>query len=292
MVTIRDVRALAEGLPRAYEVVVRDRVKFRVGRIVWLAFSRDETLMGFAFPKDERSALIESAPEKFRLPKPSDLRYNWVVGSLAAIDLPELREIVFDAWSMVVPKRLSEAQALATVAGAPMQVSEPIAPTRGTSMVTPVSKTPGKGTASKTRAKETPVSKTSVKGTATKGKGTAAKGNGGAAKVRCETRPHATLDFPFGEQTAVYKIGGKMFALMSVDELPGRLTLKVDPDEGEALVEQYGCINPGFYMNKRHWITVTLDHELPVDVLEEIIDDSYQLVRNSLPKKTQALLAD
>ena len=109
MVTIDDVRELAVSLPRTYEALVRDRVKFRVGRIVYLAFSRDETLMGFAFPKEERDALIASEPEKFLMPERSDLRYNWVVGRLAAIDEVEMHEIVVDAWRMVVPKRLAAA---------------------------------------------------------------------------------------------------------------------------------------------------------------------------------------
>jgi hypothetical protein len=105
-VTIEDVRELASSLPRSEEALVRDRVKFRVGRIVYLAFSRDETLMGFAFPKEEREALVTSEPDKFLLPKPSDLRYNWVVVRLAAIDLTEMKEIVAEAWGMVVPKFL------------------------------------------------------------------------------------------------------------------------------------------------------------------------------------------
>jgi hypothetical protein len=107
MVTIEQVRALATTLPRSYEALVRDRVKFRVGRIVYLAFSRDETMMGFAFPKDEREALITSEPEKFMMPKPSDRRYNWVVVALEAIDEVEMREIVLDAWRIVVPKRVA-----------------------------------------------------------------------------------------------------------------------------------------------------------------------------------------
>ncbi len=107
MVTIEDVREIALTLPRSYEALVRDRVKFRVGRIVWLAFSRDETLMGFAFPKEERVALIASEPEKFIMPKPSDQRYNWVVVRLEAIDEAEMSEIVLDAWRMVVPKRVA-----------------------------------------------------------------------------------------------------------------------------------------------------------------------------------------
>jgi hypothetical protein len=107
LVTIDDVRPLALSLPRAYEALVRDRVKFRVGRIVWLAFSRDETLMGFAFPKEEREALVASEPHKFLMPKQSDLRYNWVVVRLDAIDGVEMEEIVLDAWRMVVPKKVA-----------------------------------------------------------------------------------------------------------------------------------------------------------------------------------------
>jgi hypothetical protein len=101
------VRRLALSLPRTTEHLVRDRVKFRVKQIVYLAFSRDETLMGFAFPKEEREALIASDPHKFQMPETSDLRYNWVVVTLDAIDDDEMRELVQDAWRMVVPKRLA-----------------------------------------------------------------------------------------------------------------------------------------------------------------------------------------
>ena len=107
--TIERVRELALSLPRSYEALVRDRVKFRVGQIVYLAFSRDEQMMGFAFPKEERAALIEAEPEKFLMPKPGDLRYNWVVVRLGAIDDDEMRELVFDAWRWVVPKKLAAA---------------------------------------------------------------------------------------------------------------------------------------------------------------------------------------
>jgi hypothetical protein len=109
MSTIESVRELALSLPRSYEALVRDRVKFRVGSIVWLAFSRDESLMGFAFPKDEREALVGSEPDKFLMPKPSDQRYNWVVVRLDAIDDAEMREIVLDAWRLVVPKSVAAA---------------------------------------------------------------------------------------------------------------------------------------------------------------------------------------
>jgi len=107
MVTIEEVRELARTLPRTEEALVRDRVKFRVGRIVYLAFSRDEALMGFAFPKEERQALIDSEPDKFVMPKRSDQRYNWVVVRLEALDDVEMRELVLDAWRMVVPKRVA-----------------------------------------------------------------------------------------------------------------------------------------------------------------------------------------
>jgi hypothetical protein len=109
MPTIDDVRAIAAGLPRSYEAFVRGRVKFRVGQIVYLAFSKDETLMGFAFPKEEREAALETYPEKFVRPKPSDLRFQWLVVRLDAVDDQELQELVLDAWRMVVPKFLAAA---------------------------------------------------------------------------------------------------------------------------------------------------------------------------------------
>ena len=104
-----EVRALAGTLPRATEVFVRGRIKFRVGRIVFLSFSRDGTLMGFGFPKEWREALVESEPEKFMLPRASDLRFNWAVVRLAEIDEEEMRDLVLEAWAMVVPQKVSAA---------------------------------------------------------------------------------------------------------------------------------------------------------------------------------------
>ena len=108
MVTLEDVRALALRLPRSYEALVGGRVKFRVGRIVYLSFSRDETVMGFAFPKEERDWLIGGSPDKFLQPSRGDLRYNWVLARLGALGKKEMEELVVDAWRMVVPKRLAE----------------------------------------------------------------------------------------------------------------------------------------------------------------------------------------
>jgi hypothetical protein len=107
MNTVADVRRITASLPRSYEVVVRDRIKFRIGQIVYLAFSRDETVMGFAYPKEERAGLVASEPDKFTLPSRSDMRYNWVHVRLDAIDEVELREIVVEAWRMCVPKSVA-----------------------------------------------------------------------------------------------------------------------------------------------------------------------------------------
>jgi len=107
VVTIHDVRAVASKLPRTTEALVGGRVKFRVGRIVYLAFSRDETVMGFAYPKEEREWLIGGSPDKFVHPIKSDLRYHWVLARLSALDENEMRELVVDAWRMVVPKSVA-----------------------------------------------------------------------------------------------------------------------------------------------------------------------------------------
>ncbi len=104
MVTVDDVRRLAETLPRAYEVLVRDRIKFRVGSLVFVAFSRDEQLMGFGFPKEERADLVAARPDTFLLPSESDMRYQWVVARTAALEPGEMHELVVDAWQMCVPK--------------------------------------------------------------------------------------------------------------------------------------------------------------------------------------------
>jgi hypothetical protein len=109
MVTVDDVRAVTAELPRSYEVLVHDRVKFRVGQIVYVAFSRDETVMGFAFPKADREMLVASDPDKFMLPGATDMRFNWVCVRMEALDVTEMRELVVDAWRMVVPKKVAAA---------------------------------------------------------------------------------------------------------------------------------------------------------------------------------------
>jgi hypothetical protein len=108
MVTMEEVSEFARTLPRSSEGFVRGRLKFRVGRIVYLAFSKDGSTMGFAFPKEWRTALVDSEPEKFSLPSHSDMRYHWVHVRLDAIDTDEMRDLVEDAWAFTVPKRVAD----------------------------------------------------------------------------------------------------------------------------------------------------------------------------------------
>jgi hypothetical protein len=115
MVTVDDVRRIARTLPRSEEHLIHDRVKFRVKQIVYVAFSRDETVMGFGFPIEERDALIASDPAVFHLPRQSELRFRWVQAWTAELDPRQMEELVIDAWRMVVPKRV----AAAYVAGLP-----------------------------------------------------------------------------------------------------------------------------------------------------------------------------
>ena len=109
MATAEDVRRIANGLPRTIERLVRDQVRYNIGRIVYLGLSRDEQTLGFAFPKEERAALVEAEPDKFSLPGKGDMRYNWVQLRLAAVDVDELEELIVDAWRMVVPKKVAAA---------------------------------------------------------------------------------------------------------------------------------------------------------------------------------------
>ncbi len=109
MAVIDDVRPLGAELERSYPVYVRARLKSRVRRIVYVAFSADESGIGFAFPREEREALVLADPHRFRMPAASDMRFHWVHADLAAVDPTEARELVVDAWRMVVPDKLSGA---------------------------------------------------------------------------------------------------------------------------------------------------------------------------------------
>lgn len=108
MLSVDDVRAITAAFPRSYEAEVRNGIRFRVGRIVYAAFDHGNGhMMGVAFPKEMRDGIVRGEPTKFRLPRPSELRYNWIVVDLAAIDRDELEELLEDAWRMVVPKKVA-----------------------------------------------------------------------------------------------------------------------------------------------------------------------------------------
>ena len=117
MAVIEDVLTLGGELERSYPVYVRGRLKFRVKQIVYVAFSLDETVMGFAFPRDERAALVLGDPATFSMPSASDMRFHWVHADLAALDPSEARELVVDAWRMVVPQQISRAYDLTHPSG-------------------------------------------------------------------------------------------------------------------------------------------------------------------------------
>jgi hypothetical protein len=109
MITAADVRAVASTLPRTEEHLIHDHIKFRVGKIVYASISPDEVTLGVGFPKDQRAALIASEPDKFALPRLSDQRFHWVHARMAALDPQEMRELIIDAWRMVVPKKVAAA---------------------------------------------------------------------------------------------------------------------------------------------------------------------------------------
>ena len=109
MVTGDDVRRFALSLPRTTEHWLKDRAKFKVGRIVYATLSPDEMSMGFGFPKEERAALVAAEPHKFHMPANRDMRYHWVRVWLSEIDETEMRELVLDAWRMCVPKSVRAA---------------------------------------------------------------------------------------------------------------------------------------------------------------------------------------
>jgi hypothetical protein len=109
LVTAAEVRAVALSLPRTSEHLIHDHIKFRVGKIVYVSISPDETTMGFGFPKEERAALIAAEPDKFGMPRLSDQRFHWVHARMPALTPEEMRELVTDAWRMVVPKKVAAA---------------------------------------------------------------------------------------------------------------------------------------------------------------------------------------
>ena len=102
----------------------------------------------------------------------------------------------------------------------------------------------------------------------------------------CLARPGAVLEFPFGPETPVFKVGGKMFALLGTRGL----NLKCDPGLAESLREAYADVAPGYHMNKRHWNTIACDGRVPARIVRDMIEDSWDLVVDGLPRRARAAL--
>lgn len=107
----------------------------------------------------------------------------------------------------------------------------------------------------------------------------------------CNAKKGVTEEFPFGENILVYKVMGKMFALTDVDQFES-VNLKVEPEQGILLQEEYAAVQPGYHMNKKHWITVVMDGSVPNRLLQQWIDNSYNLVVSGLTKKQQIALKE
>ena len=113
----------------------------------------------------------------------------------------------------------------------------------------------------------------------------------GSFREYCLSKPGATEDTPFGEDVLVFKVGGKMFALAPLDEVPAAANLKCDPDLALELRDRYEQVRPGYHLNKKHWNTVEIDSGIPDAELHKMIDHSYELVLRTLPKvKREKLL--
>lgn len=107
-----------------------------------------------------------------------------------------------------------------------------------------------------------------------------------AAELRswCLSQQGASEQFPFGPETSVFKVGGKMFALSALGRLPLEVSAKCEPELADRLRAGYDAIRPGYHLNKRHWNTITIDGSLPDQLVRELIEDSYDLVASALPK--------
>jgi len=106
----------------------------------------------------------------------------------------------------------------------------------------------------------------------------------------CLQKPGVEESFPFGPDTLVFKVGGKLFLLAGLDSEPLQFNVKCDPEKAVELREEYACVLPGYHMNKKHWNTIIIDGSVPTRLLREWIDHSYQLIVLSLPKKTRDAL--
>jgi predicted DNA-binding protein (MmcQ/YjbR family) len=106
----------------------------------------------------------------------------------------------------------------------------------------------------------------------------------------CAGLPAAVEDYPFGDGVAVFKVAGRMFALVPLEGSPSNVSLKCKPDLAAELRARYPAVRPGYHLNKQHWNTIDLDGSIDDDELREMIDHSYQLVLDRLPQADRARL--
>ena len=114
--------------------------------------------------------------------------------------------------------------------------------------------------------------------------------NAESFRAFCLSKTAATEGTPFGPEDIVFKVAGKMFAILALEEVPPRVNLKCDPDLALELRDRYEQVEPGYHMNKKHWNTVVLDGVIPEREIRKMIDHSYELVVQSLPKAKQKAL--
>ena len=107
----------------------------------------------------------------------------------------------------------------------------------------------------------------------------------------CLRHPGAIEDFPFGPETSVFKVAGKMFALSALEREPLKVSLKCEPELAVGLRDSYPAIRPGYHLNKRHWNTVTLDGTLPDQMVRDLVEDSYDLIVSALPRRIREQVA-
>jgi predicted DNA-binding protein (MmcQ/YjbR family) len=114
--------------------------------------------------------------------------------------------------------------------------------------------------------------------------------NASELRAHCLSFAGASETFPFGPETSVFKVAGKMFALSQLDQVPPRVSLKCEPGLAEQLRETHAAVRPGYHLNKRHWNTVVIDGSLTDELIKDMIEDSYDLVVSQLPQARQAAL--
>lgn len=112
-----------------------------------------------------------------------------------------------------------------------------------------------------------------------------------AAKLRkwCLDRPGATEEFPFGPEVTVFKVGGKIFAISGLAD-PLKVSVKCEPELARRHRASYPAVNPGYHLNKRHWNTITIDGSMPDRLVLDMIEDSYDLIVESLPRRAREAL--